>query len=432
MIKVVCRKDSNISRALAEGSICFAEYAQSVTPNVGRFGVGFREDVRLRGIVPDIKLWDFVTIALSACAADESIERWHNSIDGWTRQIDLTVALCQPEIWMSQIGRIEQLLRFLTGDFWSLHFEDDGVPPPSPSRMGQYDVDCVSLLSGGMDSLIGSIDLVSEGRRPLFLSHTVRDNKEEQIYFARCLRGASPQFMWNRAVKSPGCISETEPSTRSRSIAFFAFAALATAVIPEDFGIRKQIFVAENGFISLNVPLDPARIGSLSTKTTHPVYMGMLQQLWDAVGIGIDLVLKYKFMTKGEMVAACQNQDMFRRLVWVSTSCGRFGHYNRQHCGRCVPCLVRRAAFMKNNLEDDTKNGYHFFELDHSTDEIDVIHEDLGAMTLACAETFRSGFSGRVASYFAFADAQERSGYQGVYERGLIEVRDFLQAKGVL
>ena len=29
-----------------------------------------------------------------------------------------------------------------------------------------------------------------------------------------------------------------------------------------------------------------------------------------------------------------------------------------RHCGECVPCLVRRAAFLKAGLKDDTENGY--------------------------------------------------------------------------
>ncbi len=28
------------------------------------------------------------------------------------------------------------------------------------------------------------------------------------------------------------------------------------------------------------------------------------------------------------------------------------------HCGVCIPCLVRRAAFQKAGLNDMTENGY--------------------------------------------------------------------------
>jgi len=38
-------------------------------------------------------------------------------------------------------------------------------------------------------------------------------------------------------------------------------------------GRRFVLRVPENGLIALNVPLDPLRLGSNSTRTTHPYYM---------------------------------------------------------------------------------------------------------------------------------------------------------------
>ena len=71
------------------------------------------------------------------------------------------------------------------------------------------------------------------------------------------------------------------------------------------------------------MPLDPLRAGSLSTKTTHPVYMKALQEIWNDVGRNIDFILPYKFKTKGEVLMECKNQELMKKLIFKSTSCGK-------------------------------------------------------------------------------------------------------------
>lgn len=48
----------------------------------------------------------------------------------------------------------EEMLRVLSGDFWTLHLLPGGPTPPKGNHR-ECDRDCVSLLSGGLDSLIG-------------------------------------------------------------------------------------------------------------------------------------------------------------------------------------------------------------------------------------------------------------------------------------
>lgn len=58
----------------------------------------------------------------------------------------------------------------------------------------------------------------------------------------------------------------SENSTRGRSFLFFALGVFAGTGLGKAFTLR----VPENGLIALNVPLDPLRLGSNSTRTTHP------------------------------------------------------------------------------------------------------------------------------------------------------------------
>ena len=74
---------------------------------------------------------------------------------------------------------------------------------------------------------------------------------------------------------------------------------------------KKELFVPENGYISLNMPLDPLRAGSLSTKTTHPVYMKSMQEIWNDVGIDIDFVLPYKYKTLWSLCSLPSKESSF-------------------------------------------------------------------------------------------------------------------------
>ncbi len=107
--------------------------------------------------------------------------------------------------------------------------------------------------------------------------------------------------------------------------------------------------VPENGLIALNVPLDPLRLGSNSTRTTHPYYMARWNDLLSELGINGRVENPYWDKTKGEMASACENPALLARLAPDSLSCssptkGRWQGLGIEHCGYCLPCLIRRAA----------------------------------------------------------------------------------------
>jgi hypothetical protein len=105
----------------------------------------------------------------------------------------------------------------------------------------------------------------------------------------------------------------------------------------------------ENGLIALNVPLDPLRLGSLSTRTTHPFFMARWNDLLEVMRIPGRLENPYQYRSKGQMLADCANRDLLRAMLPHSMSCsspgkGRWQGRSAGHCGYCVPCLIRRAA----------------------------------------------------------------------------------------
>ena len=104
----------------------------------------------------------------------------------------------------------------------------------------------------------------------------------------------------------------------------------------------------ENGLIALNVPLDSTRIGSHSTRTTHPFYLGLWNEVIKDI-FGFTIKNSYWNKTKGEMAAECLNKDILKTSIDKSYSCSSVNNAQirgglKQHCGHCLPCIIRRAA----------------------------------------------------------------------------------------
>lgn len=427
MRKVVCSPEGFIPDYLEENTKYFATYSKHRRENVGYFGSTLIKDIQKSGLSPVESVWDFNTIALSVAAADNTLSR-KISADGWTRQISLTIHLCNPANWEPVKSDLEKTLRFLTGDFWHLTFNDGGIMPPRAKKKKLSECDCVSLLSGGMDSLIGAIDLVAGNHKPIFVSQVVRGDASAQRFFAEKVRSQSEHFQWSHKIHPPE--GESEGSTRGRSIVFLAFAALAASAIKTQPGFSVKIIIPENGFISLNVPLNPGRMGSFSTKTTHPVYLAGIQAIWDRLNFDLKLITPYQFKTKGELLAQCKNQLLLRELISYSTSCGKYSRHGHQHCGRCVPCMVRRAAFLKAGIPDCTQKGYKFDSLRFAG--MDHGPNDVGAMANACLRVSQLGIQTLISGNLSFATHQRRKDFEGVFSRGLKEVELLLKKQGVI
>lgn len=419
-MKVIC---SPAPDALdpADG-VAYAMYTGSNSGGIGRIGASIPQEVRRAGLSVDPVSWDFLSIALAVIAADEGCLR-DKSPDGWTRQMDVSVSLLSPEIWQPHADALAAALGFLTGDIWSLTFKGGGRPPPEQpkrKRKGQRNPsgDIVCLMSGGLDSLVGAIDLVKDGRSPIFVSQRASGDTDRQRAFASRIGKHLSHLQLSHAARPPGT---SERSQRARSIVFLAFGVLAATAVPEE---KVQLVVPENGFISMNVPLTNLRIGSLSTRTTHPYFLRQLQSIWDGVGLNVELSNPYQLRTKGEMLQECREQDILVRLASTSTSCGRFARYGYKHCGRCVPCLVRRAAFKQWGQSDKTE--YKFSNL--------AAHkgfDDVRSLAIACLRSQAEGVERWASGAINFAEVGPTQPYLDMVARGLEEARQLLTAEGV-
>jgi 7-cyano-7-deazaguanine synthase in queuosine biosynthesis len=289
---------------------------------------------------PSILHWDFLSIALAIYASDRFILR-QSAPDGWTRSLTVEVALADPSPWQAVATDFSNLLRFLTGDIWTIRFREGGKQPPVFNHR-LTDRDCVTLFSGGLDSFIGTLDLLTAGKRPFLVSQATPGEMAPQEQLAREV-GLIDQRFDGRVVEHAPIY---EPSSRARSLLFIAYGVMAASEL------GGELLIPENGLISINPPLTSRRIGSLSTRTTHPHFLSSMEGLLHRAGMSVRLRNPYALRTKGEMMRECRHAEL-PRLAPASYSCGK-GKRLHRHCGRCIPCVVRRASFHASGLEDGT------------------------------------------------------------------------------
>jgi len=332
------------------------------------------------GLQPTEKSLDLALLAAAVTAADTRVERGVEGQDAWTRELEVSIPVSDRKLWLEMTPLLEKTLNFLTGDIWTLSFRARSrsvkklLEPITETHADRPSSVC--LFSGGLDSFIGAIDLLAAGESVLLVSHywdSVSSSHQDI-----CLSALEEHFdkvpfyaVQVRVGFATGTVegSRAENTLRGRSFLFFALAALSADAI----GGEVTIHVPENGLISLNVPLDPLRLGSLSTRTTHPYYMSRFNDLLAGLGLDCHLDNAYRHMTKGQMVERCKDREFLRGQAANTISCSspakaRFSRdedrRQPKNCGHCVPCLIRRAALMRGFGEDDT--DYQLVDLEES------------------------------------------------------------------
>lgn len=315
---------------------------------------------------------DLAIIALSIFAIDKRVSRWYTS-DKWTREIEVSIPVINYEKWISTVSLWNETLSFLTGDRWRINFRQ------TTKRYGNYssnrkkyidvkDCTCVSLFSGGLDSFCGAIKLLSEGESVCFIGHNEYPKlASKQEYLKNTMQLVYPnqhiEFLGFTAnsrapYKGEEILSGSENTSRGRSLLFLSIAVSIAGII----GDSTPVYIPENGFIGLNIPLTNNRKGTCSTRTTHPFFIKKYNQVLEMVGINNHIINFFAYKTKREIVNLVKENKVFKQGVGMTISCSHpcLPRWNKngdksypKNCGYCYPCLIRKSSLLGLNVEEE-------------------------------------------------------------------------------
>ena len=303
---------------------------------------------------PSARHLDLMRLAVAVYGADKVVLR-EQTRDRWTRQLRLHVPASDPDRWKAAATAFGSALSFLTSDEWDFRFRREH-PSESAATPPLDGFDAVSLFSGGLDSLAGAIDFLEQGRSVILVGHYESNllMPRQRVLYERLrhtygaehvryrpfyLRPLGPQAAQERPLPT-----DREPTTRGRSVLFIA----AAGVVASAAGL-SAVQVPENGYIGLNIPLEPSRVGACSTRTTHPHFLRLLAGALAEVEIDLAIQNPYQLKTKGEVLEGCRNRELLLDLAPATISCahpevGRWSREGYANCGYCYPCLMRRVS----------------------------------------------------------------------------------------
>ncbi|MCH2488716.1 MAG: 7-cyano-7-deazaguanine synthase [Flavobacteriales bacterium] len=370
---------------------------------------------------------DLLYIAMAVYFADRRVLR-EKTYDGWTRSFKIYIPVLKLEKWKAQKENLEKTVSFLSGDIWSFEFRErelNKVEKKVKDKIGRWYVgdkftpNEFCMLSGGLDSFIGAIDLLTAKKNIAFVGvygggKSVKPYQDKVNKILQEEFSVEDDYFFNFNATP---IKGAEITTRTRSFLFFSHAIILASCIDKE----TTVHIPENGLISLNIPLTNTRLGSSSTRTTHPYYMKMLQNLLDRLDIKVNLNNPYQFKTKGEMIIECKNQKLIKNEYSITMSCShpdqvRYdGSSKPLHCGKCLPCSIRRAAILKAYKTDLGEYSDANFEKPKAKTELQSIKLGL--------KDYEKNKHNPLIIQIAGPIEENFDKYQQVYSRGMNELK---------
>lgn len=319
----------------------------------------------------DPAIEDLLHIASAVFVADGTIPRGGatrpNMGASWRRNLRITLGVRQRDIWEDAGVRqtLTDVVEFLTEDRIDFRFLQADAPGTAQGFLdldpegAAFHAEEVILFSGGLDSFAGALEALSTGRHNVLLvSHrSAQKVLPRQDVLAGYLLERFPQRLRHVRVIARRLGAEAAETTqRSRSL---LFAALGQAVA-KTFGAARLSFY-ENGIVSHNLPIGPQVVGTMATRTTHPLALLMLNRLMErVVPDAVLLANPYEWLTKTEVVQRIAQHGGETRIRHA-VSCTSVRDQTRQHphCGACSQCLDRRFGILAAGLgEHDPPEQY--------------------------------------------------------------------------
>jgi hypothetical protein len=308
----------------------------------------------------DARAADLVRIASYVYAADQSVSRGGEADvhgDDWKRQFTLYTPVSEPGFWNGEsVSKpLGEVLAFVSDDTWNFHFTQ-----ASPEQ-GQltFDLDPNSIL-GNPDSLYAVLEAVAQGKRPLLISHSPAFNiRSRQHRLAQTLRKRFQDYWIFPLMSVPIHLTGSDPSDYTQRTRSFLFASLGI-VIAQRLGLPEAC-LADNGVVSLNLPINGQLIGARASRSTHPKFLRLFNRFSQEVfpdGSRVSNPLWDR--TRAEALKVLKDTNAVD-LLGETNSCshGRYLTRMQAHCGVCSQCIDRRFTTLAAGLEEyDPPGGY--------------------------------------------------------------------------
>lgn len=303
---------------------------------------------------------DLLEIASVLYVADTSISRGQTDVYGrdWQRKIHIVIPVRRPRVWNKAKHLLSELVTYLSGDV-AITFDFRAHQRPRTGQgylefpaqtKGFRRASRIVLFSGGLDSLAGTAEVVMSGEIPLLISHRSVSTRV-QVQESLLAMLASKAHVAIPAIGVWVTRTEKQAVDNSQRLRSFLYMSLA-ATLAHELKIT-EIWYCENGITTFNLPLSLQRIGSRSTRTTHPKVVGLFEQLCELVfSSKLQVKNPFVFATKRDVIEkllALNCQDM----IATSLSCTRtFAvQKTKRHCGVCFQCIARRFAVITARAE---------------------------------------------------------------------------------
>lgn len=334
-----------------------------------RKNVFIEPDEYVRAALDEIppRLRDLFTIAGAIYAADARISRGSLKDafnDAWRRTIQFHIGVHDAPFWTSTDANeaLCEAVSFLTGDTVGFVFDEKAGRSSSKQSLVPADVtppglrqsDVVVLLSGGLDSLAAALEARAEGRRPLLVSHrpaTVLQARQANV--VKLLRARESEWRFPHLSILLHAVKAERPreySQRSRAFLYASLGAIGLAVSG-----ARELWLCDNGVVSLNLPPSGQSVGTTLSRSTHPGFLSRLEVLLRLVFEASDLAVRNTllFRTKRqvvELVAEVGEPALIQETVSCTHTEGRTR--GQPHCGVCTQCIDRRFATVAAGLQD--------------------------------------------------------------------------------
>jgi hypothetical protein len=159
--------------------------------------------------------------------------------------------------------------------------------------------------------------------------------------------------------------------------------------------------------------------------------MELFRKLLATLKISVSIALPYRHLTKGEMLAQVKHKRALDKMVSLTMSCSHptVGRYAKttpgNHCGYCVPCIIRLASLKAAGIADRKPDWdvvanppSNSSERFHDVRAFRIGVERLKGSDPRC-DVFRVLRSGPI-------PPEEARAFAAVYRRGMAEVATFL------